>query len=269
MVAADFHHPPEDAVIALRSVLFNIAFYLANAIQMIFWTPIFFFLPRQFAWHIPRLWAKSLLWVQHVCIGSRYEFRGLENIPKDRPFIVAAKHQSNWETYTGLLFLDDPSYILKRELMFVPLFGWYMAKMKVVAINRKRGSQALADMTAKAHVQYREGRKIIIYPEGTRTAAGAEPHYKYGITHLYHELDANILPVAVNSGLFWPRKSFLLYPGTIVMEFLPVIEPGLSKKEFAAELENRIETATANLIAEAAASDNPPPLARKLAAASG
>ncbi len=254
-------------MIFLRSLIFNLAFYLATLVQMIFWTPVFFFLPHKFAWNIPRLWAKSLLVLQRWIIGARYEFRGLDNIPKDRPFIVAAKHQSSWETYTGLLFLDDPSYILKRELMFIPLFGWYAAKMKVVPVNRGKRALALADMTRKAREQYLGGRKIIIYPEGTRTAPGAEPRYKYGITHLYHELDATILPVAVNSGLFWPRKSFMLYPGTIVMEFLPVIEPGLSKEAFAKELETRIETASAKLIEEAVASDNPPPLARKAAMA--
>ncbi|MCG6858964.1 MAG: 1-acyl-sn-glycerol-3-phosphate acyltransferase [Salaquimonas sp.] len=253
-------------MIALRSLLFILAFYSATLIQMIFWTPVFFFLPRKFAWHIPRLWAKSLLVLQHWIIGSRYEFRGLENIPRDRPFIVAAKHQSSWETYTGLLFLDDPSYILKRELMFIPLFGWYAAKMRVVPVNRGRRGAALADMAARSREQYHQGRKIIIYPEGTRTTAGEVPHYKYGITHLYRELDATILPVAVNSGLFWPRKSFRIYPGTITMEFLPVIEPGLGREAFAEELQNRIEGATTRLIAEIASGNNPPPLARKLAA---
>lgn len=234
-------------------------FYLSNTIQMVFWTPVFFLIPRNLGWQIVRLWAKSHLVLQHWIIGSRYEFRGVENIPRDRPFIVASKHQSTWETYTQLLFLDDPSYVLKRELMFIPLFGWYAAKMKVVPVNRGRRREALAAMTKEAAVQYREGRKIIIYPEGTRTMAGAEPSYKYGVTHLYRELDATILPVALNSGVFWPRRSLRLYPGTIVMEFLPPIEPGLSKDEFAAELENRIETATSALVEEALQSDNPPP----------
>ena len=254
-------------MILFRSFLFIAAFYLATLFQMIFWTPVFFFLPRKFAWHIPRLWAKSLLVLQHWLIGARYEFRGLGNIPRDRHFIVAAKHQSSWETYTGLLFLDDPSFILKHQLMYVPLFGWYAAKMKMVPVHRGRGALALTDMAMKARQQYREDRRIVIYPEGTRMAAGAPPRYKYGITHLYHELDATVLPVAVNSGVYWPRKSLMIYPGTIIMEFLPPIEPGLGKEAFARELENRIETATARLIAEAAASDNPPPLARKIASA--
>ncbi|MEZ5871266.1 MAG: lysophospholipid acyltransferase family protein [Nitratireductor sp.] len=248
----------------LRSLVFNLAFYLATAIQLIFWTPIFFFLPRKMGWKVVRLWGKINLWLQHHIVGTRFEFRGVENIPLERHFIVAAKHQSSWETYTILLFLKDPSYILKRELMFIPLFGWFMAKMNVIPVRRGRGAVALAGMTAAARQQYDTGREIIIYPEGTRKASGAEPAYKYGIAHLYSELNATILPVALNSGLFWPRQSFLRHPGTIVMEFLPLIESGLPKDAFAKELENRIETATARLNWEAANSALPPPLAQQL-----
>lgn len=252
------------AVIALRSLVFQVLFYLSNAIQMIFWTPVVFFLPRSLAWRIVRLWAKSHLWLQAVIIGSRYEFRGVENIPAGRPFIVASKHQSNWETYTTLLFLEDPSFILKRELMRIPLFGWYTVKMKVVPVDRGKRGEALASMTRNARIQYHENRQIIIYPEGTRTRPGAPPAYKFGIVHLYDELKATILPVAVNSGIFWPKGSFLVYPGKIVLEFLPPIEPGLSREEFAGELIERIETATARLIAEAANAPSAPPTARNL-----
>ncbi|MCB1428361.1 MAG: 1-acyl-sn-glycerol-3-phosphate acyltransferase [Nitratireductor sp.] len=251
----------------LRSLVFNIAFYLATAIQLVFWTPVFFFLPRRLGWKVVRLWGKINLWLQYHIVGTRFDFRGIDNIPQARHFIVAAKHQSSWETYTILLFLKDPSYILKRELMFIPLFGWFMAKMNVIPVRRGRGGAALAAMTGSAREQYQGGREIIIYPEGTRKASGAEPAYKYGITHLYSELGATILPVALNSGLFWPRQSFLRHRGTIVMEFLPVIEAGLTKDAFAAELQDRIETATGRLNLEAATGGMPPPLALELVAA--
>jgi 1-acyl-sn-glycerol-3-phosphate acyltransferase len=251
-------------VIALRSLIFHVLFYLSNAIQMIFWTPVFFVIPRDLAWRIVRLWAKSHLWLQAIVVGSRYEFRGLENIPADRPFIVASKHQSMWETYTTLLFLKDASFILKRELMRIPLFGWYTTKMNVVPVDRGKRSEALASMTRNARVQYHDNRQIIIYPEGTRTRPGAPPAYKFGIVHLYSELEATILPVAVNSGLFWPKGSFMIYPGTIVMEFLPPIEPGLSREEFAGALIERIESATSRLIADAANAPDAPPTARNL-----
>jgi 1-acyl-sn-glycerol-3-phosphate acyltransferase len=248
-------------LILFRSIVFHILFYASNTVQMIFWTPAFFVIPRWLGWRIVRAWAKSHLWLHKSVIGVNFEFRGLENIPVDRPFIIASKHQSAWETYTTLLFLDDPSYILKRELMYIPLFGWYAAKMNVVPVDRGKRSEALASMARHAAKQYAEGRKIIIYPEGTRRLPGAKPSYRYGVTHLYSELDATILPIALNSGLYWPRQSLRLYPGTIIMEILPPIEPGLSKKEFSKEIEQRIENTTNALIAEAARSPDPPPLA--------
>lgn len=254
-------------MILLRSLVFQILFYVSNIVQMVFWTPSFFFMPRSMGWKVVRLWAKSHLVLQHFIVGTRYDFRGLENIPADRPFIVASKHQSNWETYTTLIFFPDPSFVLKRELIRVPLLGWYMARMKVVPVDRGKRSEALASMARHAAVQYREGRQIIIYPEGTRTRPGAPPHYKFGIVHLYLQIGANILPAAVNSGLYWPKGSFIVRPGTIVLEFLPVIEPGLSKEAFSAELVSRIENASDRLNAEAAASDLPPPLALALQAA--
>lgn len=252
-------------MLLLRSLVFLFVFYLSNTIQMIFWTPVFFIVPRRLGWRIVRLWARTHLWAHRAIVGANFEYRGLENIPTDRPFIVASKHQSTWETYTTLLFLNDPSYILKRELMFIPFFGWYAARMKMVPVNRGKRSEALAAMAKESAIQYAQGRRIIIYPEGTRTRAGAPPSYKYGVTHLYRELEANVLPVALNSGLYWPRKSLLLYPGNIVLQFLPVIEPGLSRDEFAAELQLRIETATDALLEESAAGSDPPPLAIELA----
>jgi 1-acyl-sn-glycerol-3-phosphate acyltransferase len=251
--------PQELGVVIFRSLVFQILFYLSNAIQMIFWTPVFFFLDRPTAWKVVRLWAKSHLWLQAWIVGSSYDFRGIENIPVGRPFLVASKHQSNWETYTTLLFFDDASFVLKRELMRVPLFGWYMARMKVVPVDRGKRSEALASMARNAAPQYRNGRQIIIYPEGTRTSPGAPPAYKYGIVHLYSELRATVLPIALNSGMYWPRKSMMVYPGTIVMEFLPPIEPGMSREEFAAELEQRIEAATDRLLVEAATEPGAPP----------
>jgi 1-acyl-sn-glycerol-3-phosphate acyltransferase len=254
---------PEAILILLRSIVFQVLFYLSNALQMIFWTPVYFFLAREDAWRIVRLWAKSHLWLQSLVIGSQYEFRGLENIPKGRPFLVASKHQSNWETYTTLLFFEDPSFILKRELMRVPLFGWYMAKMNVVPVDRGKGSEALASMAKNSAPQYKEGRNIVIYPEGTRRTPGAEPHYKFGITYLYDALQATVLPIALNSGLFWPKGSLTVHPGLIVMEFLPPIESGFSREDFARKLQDRIESATMRLIEETAQGTNAPVTAAK------
>ncbi|MCO5133764.1 MAG: 1-acyl-sn-glycerol-3-phosphate acyltransferase [Phyllobacteriaceae bacterium] len=249
----------------LRSALFTILFYLSNAAQMIFWSPVFFIMPRSDSWKVAKSWGYSHLWLQNRICGTRFDFRGLENIRPDANQLVASKHQSAWETYTMILFFKDSSYILKRSLIYIPVFGWYMAKMRVVPIDRSRGKEALKSITANArHHMAETERQVIIYPEGTRKRPGAEPAYKYGITHLYGDLGVPVQPVALNSGLYWGRRSLLVRPGTIIMEFLPVIEPGLDKEVFAARLEEVIERASNRLIAEAAASDEPPPLALEL-----
>jgi len=237
----------------LRSILFVILFNLSTFLQLIFWTPVYFFLPREDGWKVPKSWAWISLWLQHLLIGTRYDFRGVENIDPDCGLLIAAKHQSTWETYTALLFIRDPSYILKRELMLLPFFGWFAWKMEVIAVNRGKRSEALRAMNRQAKQQLEDGRQIVIYPEGTRTRAYTEPAYKYGITHMYNTIGARVLPMALNSGLFWPRNSLRLYKGTCVMEFLPIIEPGLEQTEFAETLETRIESATAKLLAEAEA----------------
>jgi len=245
--------------------LFIVLFYLSNALQMIFWTPVFFFMPREEAWKVCKAWAYSHLWLQNLICGSTYDFRGLENLSPDTSQFVASKHQSAWETYTMILFFSDPGYILKRELMYVPFFGWYMAKMKVVPVDRGKRAVALASMAknSAAHMAERS-RQIIIYPEGTRTRPGKEPHYKYGLTYLYDTLDVPVQPVALNSGLYWGRNAFTVYPGTIVLEFLKPIPPGLQKDKFAKKLQSDIEEASNRLIAEARSSKNPPPLAIEL-----
>ena len=247
----------------VRSLIFNVVFYLSISLQLVFWLPIYFLLNREDCWNVVRIWGKTSLWFQNKIVGTRYSFTGLENIPKQGGFIAGGKHQSAWETYALVLFLKDPSYILKRELMFIPVFGWFAAKAKVVAVNRGKRSVALAMMTKAAAKQIDEGRQIIIYPEGTRVAPHAPPKYKYGIAHMYKEMGCRILPMALNSGLFWPRQSFLRYPGTISMQFLPVIEPGLEMEDFRNRLESDIETASNQLMFEAEKNHTNLPLAKK------
>lgn len=238
-------------MMTLRSLLFVFLFNLGTALQLVFWSPVYFFLNRADGWRVIRSWGWFNLWMQYLLIGTRCEFRGTENIPDDRGFILASKHQSSWETYTMLLFMRDPSYVLKYELKLLPLFGWFAMKLKVIFVNRGKRSEALRKMNSDTQVQLDAGRQIIIYPEGTRSKAYAEPKYKHGITHMYTNLDAAVLPVALNAGLFWPRKGSRLHKGTCILEFLPVIEPGLEGEEFAEELVSRIETKTNELMVEA------------------
>ncbi len=252
-------------MLQFRSFVFHGMFYLSNALQMIFWTPSFFIMPRSVAWKVAKSWAYSHLVLQHRICGSTYDFRGVGKVRRDVSQLVASKHQSQWETYTMLLFFDDPGYVLKRILMYTPLFGWYMQKMKLVPVDRGKRGQALASMTKNTRQQMAErNRQVVIYPEGTRTRPGAPPAYKYGITHLYCELDVPVQPVALNSGLYWGRHEFSVYPGTIILEFLDPIEPGLDKEVFSRTLEVQIEAASNRLIEEAIVSDFPPPLAREI-----
>jgi 1-acyl-sn-glycerol-3-phosphate acyltransferase len=253
------------SLLIVRSILFMVLFYLSNALQMIFWIPVFFIVPREEAWKICKSWAYSHLWLQNIVCGSQYEFRGLEKYDPAINQLVASKHQSAWETYTMILFFKDPGYILKRELMYVPLFGWYMTKMKVVPVDRGKGAVALASMAKNTQEHMAErNRQIIIYPEGTRTRPGLKKKYKYGIIYLYDDLDVRVQPVALNSGLYWGRNALMVYPGTIVMTFLDPIEPGLSKDDFYEALYQSIEAESDRLIGEAAHSDTPPPLALEL-----
>jgi 1-acyl-sn-glycerol-3-phosphate acyltransferase len=188
-----------------------------------------------------------------VVCGTRVEIRGLEHLAQGRlkgPFIVAAKHQSTWETFALLRLFDDFTFIVKRELMWIPIFGWCMAKGRMIPVDRGAGAQALADMTARAREEIQTGRQLVIFPEGTRRSPGAPPRYKFGVAHLYGETGVPCIPVALNSGLFWPRRKFLRLPGTIVVEFLPPILPGMDKEAFFRQLQGDIETATARLVAE-------------------
>jgi 1-acyl-sn-glycerol-3-phosphate acyltransferase len=166
------------------------------------------------------------------------------------PLLIAAKHQSTWETFALLRLFDDFTFIVKRELMWIPIFGWCMRKGGMVPVDRGGGSQALAEMSVRAKREVQSGRQLVNFPEGTRRAAGAEPRYKFGVAQLYAELGVPCVPIALNSGLFWPRRAFLRYPGTIVVEILEPIPPGLDKAAFMTRLQNEIETATMRLIVE-------------------
>ncbi|HYF53726.1 MAG TPA: lysophospholipid acyltransferase family protein, partial [Salinarimonas sp.] len=165
--------------------------------------------------------------------------------------IVASKHQSLWETFALFTVFDDPCYILKRELMWIPIFGWFTIKGGMVPINRRGGATALAAMNARARHEVRERRRqIIIFPEGTRRAPGAEPSYKYGVAHLYATLGVPLLPVALNSGLYWPRRRFIRRPGTIVVEIGEPIPPGLDRDVVFRELQASVEAMSGRLLLE-------------------
>ncbi|WP_306119575.1 MULTISPECIES: 1-acyl-sn-glycerol-3-phosphate acyltransferase [unclassified Roseitalea] len=226
---------------------------------MIVWSPLFFLGPRAFAWWIVRFWARSHLWLMKVIVGTDHVVRGREKLPRGG-YIIAPKHQSAWDTIAFLPWWPDPVYILKRELMWIPLFGWYIARMNMIAIDRGNREKAIRAINARARQMIDDGRQIIIYPEGTRRPPGAEPAYKSGIAHLYETLGVPVVPIAHNAGLYWPRRGFMRYRGLIEVEVLDPIEPGLSRARFMEELVTRTETACDRLLARAASAPDAPPM---------
>lgn len=234
-------------LILVRSIAFNILFYLIIVIYLMAMAPGMV-LPGRFILGLAKSWGRTSLRLLRLVCGITVEWKGLDKIPPG-PLIVASKHQSVWETFALLPLFADPTFIVKRELMWVPLFGWYMWKAGMIPVDRGARTQALGAMTARARAALSRGRQIIIFPEGTRRAPGAEPTYKFGVAHLHGETGTPCLPIALDSGLVWPRRSFLRHPGTVHVEILDVIPPGLAKEEFFKRLQHDIETATARLIA--------------------
>ncbi|MDH7798046.1 MULTISPECIES: 1-acyl-sn-glycerol-3-phosphate acyltransferase [unclassified Beijerinckia] len=237
----------------IRSALFNVLFYLNLIIIMILGLPLLATNRYSVFW-LCKIWGKSSLWLLDKICGTKAEFRGLENIPKGA-LIIAPKHQSIWETFALEMFFDDYSIILKRQLMWLPLFGWYLKRADLIAIDRASGRSALEQIIQQAKKLPPQGRQLLCFPEGTRRPPGAPPRYRIGIAQIYMETGMPCLPVAMNSGLFWARRSFLRRPGTIVVEFLPVIPPGLPREEFFTRLQTVIEDASNRLMTEAIAKD--------------
>ena len=235
-------------VILLRSILFNIAFYLNVIIWLIAALPTFF-MPYRAIVGVAKAWGRSNLFLLRVICNLKAEFRGVEKIPRGGD-LIAAKHQSTWETFALLWMFEDPTFILKRELQWLPLFGWFTIKGRMIPVDRRAGSAGMTAMTARAAKELANGRQIVIFPEGTRRPAGAEPAYKYGIVRLYGIGNVPCVPIAPNSGLFWKRRSIIRMPGTVVVEVLDPIPAGLGQEAFMTRLQNDIETATARLIEE-------------------
>ena len=236
-----------------RTILFNAAAYLNFLVQSLLFSPVLL-LPERCFWPVARFWVRSTLWLHETICGIGDEIRGREMIPGGG-FIVAAKHQSAWETLRLIELFPRPTFILKRSLLWLPLFGWYLSKAGMIPVDRGGGSAAMEAMTAHARRAVAEGRQIIIFPEGTRRPPLAPPLYRRGIRYLYRDLGVPCLPVALNSGLFWPRRSPAHRKGTILLACLPPIPPGRDPEAFAGALEADLEAAARDLIAESLGRD--------------
>lgn len=230
----------------LRAAAFNVAFYAWTTAMLLICWPILV-LPKPWMLAAMAFWAKGVMELLRRLVGTHYEIRGREHLPPG-PCIVAAKHQSAWDTIVFHFAVPNPAVVMKRELMSIPIYGWLARRVGMIPVDREGGGAALKAMIVAARRAAAEGRPIVIFPQGTRVAPGKKAPYLPGVAALYRDLKLPAVPVAVNSGYFWPRRSFTRRPGTIVLEFLAPIAPGLSRADFAAELERRIETASDKLL---------------------
>ena len=233
----------------IRSFVFNMFFFVWTALAVLVMAVLLPF-PRRAMASIVDLWAWVLNGGLKVLVGLDFEVRGRENII-DGPAIYAAKHQSAWDTYVYFLILKDPCYILKKELLSIPVWGWCAIKYGAVAVDREGGGAALKKMLKEVANRIERGFNVVIFPEGTRTPPGSRQPYHPGVAAIYGKSDVPVVPVALNSGLFWGRRSFAKRAGTITVEFLPPIEKGLRRRQFMDVLETSVETASDRLIAEA------------------
>lgn len=244
-------HLPRRAGVAVfwRSIGFTVAFALQTVAIAAASLPIVLFLPRRHVLAVAKFWCRRSVALTRGILGIEVEIRGHEHIPTGAA-IVAAKHQSELETFAMVPAIRDPLFVLKRELTWIPFFGWFLMRLRMIAINRSAGSDALAQILAQAKIVAAEDRQIIIFPEGTRRPIGAPPRYKHGVSHLYRELDLPVTPVAMDTGAFWPRSTWRRRPGRTVIEFLEPIPPGLDRATFERMLQERIEGRSAALAAE-------------------
>jgi 1-acyl-sn-glycerol-3-phosphate acyltransferase len=245
-------------VLVVRSLTFLVAFYVNTALFLVLGSWLLL-APRSWAMQGLRLHALASLWWLKIICGIRLEVRGREKLPAGA-CLVASKHQSAWDTFALIPVFRDPAMVMKAELGLIPLYGWFSHKFRHIFVKRDKGPSALKAMIRDGRERASDGREIVIFPEGTRRPPGAAPDYKPGFIALYEGLGLPCVPLALNSGLFWPRRSILRYPGTIVIEILDPIPAGLARAQARGLVQERIETACSGLIAEALSAPNPPPL---------
>jgi len=231
----------------LRSVLFIVLFNIMSALFCALIIPMFA-CPSAWCRYAFKGWGMIGTYLARLICGIKTEVRGLEHLPKEGGCLIAGKHLSMFDTNAPFLFLPDVAFVMKRELVFVPLFGWWCLKGQMIVVDRDGGSASLKKMAADARERLADNRQIVIFPEGTRAKIGQAPEYKPGVALLYRELGVPCCLMATNSGAHWKNKSVLKKPGTIVFEFLPPIPPGLKSRDFMATMEDRLETASNRLI---------------------
>jgi 1-acyl-sn-glycerol-3-phosphate acyltransferase len=241
----------------LRRVAFTILFYGLTALGCILFIP-FLLLPRQALWAAVRAYERFNIALECHVLGLKWDVRGRENLPLEGPYIAAIKHQSAHETLRLFHMFGNPAVILKRELTWIPIWGWLAKKAGNVAINRGKGREALDSILRGAAPVFADKRVLVIFPQGTRvkpTETSSDKPYKFGVGRLYEKCNVPVVPIALNTGVFWPKGALLMKPGTAVYQVLPAIQPGLPASEMMKLLESQLEAASAALVQEALAKD--------------
>lgn len=239
----------------LRSIVFNFFLIFGSLFMSVILVWAFIFPPRRCAEIVGTIYGGFVTLIEKTFMNLHLEIRGMENLPQDQLYIIAAKHQSAFETlkipFMGLF--KFPAIILKKELTMLPFWGMYPVKMGSIAIDRSAGTKALRSIVNGCEKALQDGRNIIIFPQGTRIPPGDKGDYKSGLAKIYKDLEVPIIPMALNSGVYWGKNKFFKRSGTIVFEFLPMIEPGMKPMEMMKALEAAIEPASDRLVAEAKA----------------
>ena len=227
----------------IKSILFYFLIFFFGAIIPIIYFPAFIFRSKRLADNGAKMWSLSLVFFLKIICKVDYKIIGLEKLPQES-CIIACKHQSMWETAIMHLILNRPVYAYKKELLLIPFYGWFVNIMSGISIDRKGGAKSLKNLVKQSKKYLANNQKIVIFPQGTRVpplSTTDQYPYQSGIVALYNNCKTKIVPVALNSGSFWPKKRLITKTGTIKIEFLDPIEVGLDKKDFMKKLQNSIE----------------------------
>ncbi len=235
-------------MILLRSLLFNTVFYLSAVVIGVGAVPVLLGSPG-FMRRAGASWSRLVIWMLKTIAGTGWQVRGKDRVP-DGPVIFAIKHQSAWDTLFFPAYLDEPAMVAKKELRLIPFYGWYAWRAEAVWIDRSKGPRAIRTLIRGAEAAIKQGRSIVMFPQGTRTAPGEIRPYQAGIAALYRATKVPVVPVAVNSGMYWGKRTLMKYPGSIIVEFLEPMPKGLDRGQFLEELAGRIDSATSRLEAE-------------------
>ncbi len=229
-------------MIYIKSIIFTILFYLMSFLVLTLGIPLLF-APKKITNLVPVTWSVCTRFLLKYIAGIQIKITGRENLPVRNGYIVASKHESAMETCLFHSIVPNVSYVLKSSLMWVPLAGFYFIATGCIPINRSKGTIAMRKMFDKATKNLHDGQNIVIFPEGTRQVHNQATRYNPGVALIYEKCQVPVVPVALNTGLFWPKNSYKKFPGIVEVKILPPIQPGLNKRDFLNLLEEKIEKA--------------------------